>query len=76
MDRTEERQGSQESQESEGLRVPLETFGGGGGGGCSCGCCGPADTGEAEPADREREIAELKELREATEQRLAELDAE
>lgn len=45
------------------------------GGGCSCGCCGPTDT-TTEPADREREIAELRELRQATERRLAELDAE
>lgn len=73
MDRTEERQ---ERGKSEGMRVPLETFGGGGGG-CSCGCCGPTDTAEtSETTDREREIAELKELRKAAVQRLAELDAE
>lgn len=75
MDHTEDRQERRRG-ESEGMPVPLETFGGGGDG-CSCGCCGPTDTAEAsEPADREQEIAELKELREATVQRLAELDAE
>lgn len=71
MDRTEEARSA--GGESEGMPVPLETFGGAGGG-CSCGCCGPTDA--TEPADRGRAIAELKELREATVQRLAELDAE
>lgn len=55
----------------EGRRTPLATVGGG----CSCGCCGPTDA-TTEPVDRQREIAELRELREATERRLAELDAE
>lgn len=40
-------------------------------GGCGCGCCGPV-----EPKPRSQEIAELRQLKEQAEQRLAELQAE